>query len=193
MKRRSLGAGGCHSAGHRERCWPLGQQDPVHGDPGLPGMDPPRPRAEPRTARATGLLFLAQAQGCLLGRHPPKADQAPSHHITSVPHNPGADVTPAGQTHGSERPGTHPHLESSYTPSHPSTPSACPHPLQREPGADKTLGQGGGRQGTGDAGERAQGAGQGCADSWSCQSENREPHPQPWGVPWACAERNGTC
>ena len=73
--------------------------------------------------------------------------------------------------------------ESGHTPSHPSTLSARPHPLQREPGADKTLGQGGGGQGTGDAGEGAQGAGQGCADSWSCQSENREPHPQPWGVP----------
>ena len=118
---------GCHSVGHRERCRPLGQQDPVHWDPGLPGTDPPRPRAEPRTAAATGLLFLAQAQGCLLGRHPPQADQAPSHHITSVPHNPGADVTPAGQAHGSERPGTHPHLgERPY-------PVPSQHPLRTSP------------------------------------------------------------
>lgn len=44
--------------------------------------------------------------------------------------------------------------------------------------------EGAGRaQDEGDAGERAQGAGQGCADSWSRQSKNREPHPQPQGVP----------
>lgn len=142
-------------------------------------MDPPRPQAESCTATATKSALPVPAQGCLLGCHPPQADQAPSHHITSVPTGRGG-CHPAGQAHGSERPDSHSHLEAAVHNPIPA-PLCTPPPPCRRPGADKSLGQGGaGRAQDGSSAARGpRMPARAVPTAGPASPRNREPHPQP--------------